>query len=80
MVARWVAITPEEGARTVLYLATSPAVAGVRGRYFVRERAVPSSPASCNEAAQKHLWRVSEELTGLAPPDPALTDRPARIS
>jgi NAD(P)-dependent dehydrogenase (short-subunit alcohol dehydrogenase family) len=64
MLARWFAISSEEGARTILYLAASPEVAGVSGRYFVRERAVPSSPASQDEAAQKRLWQVSEELTG----------------
>jgi NAD(P)-dependent dehydrogenase (short-subunit alcohol dehydrogenase family) len=65
--ARWLAISPEEGARTVVYLAASPEVAGVSGKYFVKERAVPSSPASYDEAAAKRLWQVSEEQTGLAP-------------
>ncbi len=61
--ARWLAIGPDEGARTAIYLASSPEVAGVSGRYFVRERAVPSSPASYDEAAARRLWQVSEELT-----------------
>jgi NAD(P)-dependent dehydrogenase (short-subunit alcohol dehydrogenase family) len=61
--ARWLALGPDEGARTVIYLATSPEVAGVSGKYFVRERAVASSPASYNEAAAKRLWEVSERLT-----------------
>jgi NAD(P)-dependent dehydrogenase (short-subunit alcohol dehydrogenase family) len=65
MVARWFAISSEEGARTVVYLATSPEVAGVTGRYFVKERPVASSPASYDEAVQKRLWEVSEELTGM---------------
>jgi retinol dehydrogenase 12 len=62
--ARWFGLTPEEGAQTIVYLAASPAVAGVSGRYFVKEQAVPSSRASYDEAAQKRLWQVSEELTG----------------
>jgi NAD(P)-dependent dehydrogenase (short-subunit alcohol dehydrogenase family) len=66
-VARCFAISPEEGARTVLYLAASPAVAGVSGRYFVRERAVLSSPASYDEAAAARLWELSLKRTGLAP-------------
>jgi NAD(P)-dependent dehydrogenase (short-subunit alcohol dehydrogenase family) len=61
------AIRPEEGARTVVYLAASPEVAGVTGKYFVRERAVPSSPASYDEAAGERLWQVSLGLTHLAP-------------
>jgi NAD(P)-dependent dehydrogenase (short-subunit alcohol dehydrogenase family) len=65
--ARWLAISPEAGAQTILYLATSPEVAGVSGRYFVRERAVPSSPASYDEAAARRLWQVSLELTHLSP-------------
>jgi NAD(P)-dependent dehydrogenase (short-subunit alcohol dehydrogenase family) len=66
-VARWFAISPEEGARTVVYLAASPQVAGVSGRYFVKEREVASSAESYDENAAKRLWQVSEELTGLAP-------------
>jgi NAD(P)-dependent dehydrogenase (short-subunit alcohol dehydrogenase family) len=60
------ALSPEEGARTVIYLASSAAVADVSGRYFVREQAVPSSPASYDEAAARRLWEVSEGLTRLA--------------
>lgn len=69
-VARCFARSPEEGARTVLYLASSPEVAGTSGRYFVRERAVASSPASYDEAAAKRLWQVSAEWTHLAPAAP----------
>ena len=59
------AIGPEEGARTVVYLASSPEVTAVSGRYFVREHAVPSSPASYDEAAQQRLWQWSLDMTGL---------------
>ncbi len=65
-VAHWFAIRPEEGARTVVYLAASPEVAGISGRYFVKEREAASSAASYDETAAKRLWQVSEELTGLA--------------
>jgi NAD(P)-dependent dehydrogenase (short-subunit alcohol dehydrogenase family) len=58
------AISPEEGARTSVYLATSPEVEGVTGRYFVKQRPVASSAASRDEAAARRLWQVSEELTG----------------
>lgn len=56
------AISPEKGAATSLHLATSPAVAGVTGQYFDKQRAVASSPASHDTAAQRRLWEVSEEL------------------
>jgi NAD(P)-dependent dehydrogenase (short-subunit alcohol dehydrogenase family) len=62
------ALSPEAGARTVVYLASSPEAAGVSGRYFAREKAVASSPASYDEAAARRLWEVSEQLTGLAAP------------
>lgn len=55
----------DKGARTVSYLASSPRVEGVSGRYFVDEEAVPSSQPSYDEEAARLLWQVSEELTGL---------------
>jgi NAD(P)-dependent dehydrogenase (short-subunit alcohol dehydrogenase family) len=64
------ALSPEAGARTVIYLASSPDVAGVSGRYFVREKAVASSPESFYQEAARRLWEVSEELTGLVAPAP----------
>ena len=66
-VARCLAINAEEGARTVIYLASSPEVTGVNGRYFVRERMVPSSAASSDGAASQRLWNLSQQLTRLAP-------------
>ncbi|MEE9249211.1 MAG: short-chain dehydrogenase, partial [Dehalococcoidia bacterium] len=66
-VARVVGASPEAGARTSLYLATSPEVEGVTGKYFVRQRAVTSSKASYDQSAARRLWRISEELTGLPP-------------
>ncbi|MBI1258315.1 MAG: SDR family NAD(P)-dependent oxidoreductase [Chloroflexi bacterium] len=59
-------ISEEEGAQTSIYLASSPEVEGVTGKYFDKSKATPSSPESYDEAAQKRLWAVSEELTGVA--------------
>lgn len=59
-------ISPEEGARTLVYLACSPDVAGVTGKYFVREQAVPSSPASYDANTGRKLWEVCEDLTRAA--------------
>ncbi len=59
-------LTPEEGADTVVWLATSGEVEGVTGKYYVKRKAVRSSPESRDQAVQERLWRVSEELTGLA--------------
>lgn len=60
------ALSPEQGAETLIYLATSPEVAGVTGAYFVKKRSVESSAASYDQAAAQHLWQLSEELSGLA--------------
>ncbi|UCC63243.1 MAG: SDR family oxidoreductase [Anaerolineae bacterium] len=59
------ALSPEEGARTSIYLATSPHVEGISGEYFVNCRPVKSSQASYDRTAANRLWRVSAELTGL---------------
>jgi NAD(P)-dependent dehydrogenase (short-subunit alcohol dehydrogenase family) len=56
-------ITPTEGARTIIYLATSPAVNGVTGRYFVKEKSIPSSKISYDLEFCRKLWDVSERLT-----------------
>ena len=55
----------DKGAQTVTYLASSPKVEGLSGRYYVDEQQVPSSQPSYDEEAARQLWRVSEELTGL---------------
>lgn len=59
------AISAEEGADTIIYLASSPEVEGVTGRYWEKRRPIRSSPASYDEGAQKRLWDVSAQMTGL---------------
>lgn len=56
--------SPERGADTVIYLASSPDVEGVTGKYFANRRAVRSSRASNDPALARQLWEVSERLTG----------------
>lgn len=58
--------TPEQGARTSLHLATSPAVAGVTGSYFANAEPQRSSPLSYDEGLARTLWRVSADLVGLS--------------
>lgn len=58
-------LTAEQGARTSVYLATSPEVEGVTGRYFVKSKPARSSRASHNRDKQRQLWALSERLTGL---------------
>lgn len=58
--------TPESGAQTSVYLASSPDVSGMSGMYFVNCKPVRSSAASRDVAAQQRLWQISAELSGLA--------------
>ena len=74
------AISAEQGARTSLYLATSPDVAGTSGGYFIKEKpATPSKPAQDAELARE-LWDLSLRLTGLdgAGSGPGAVDAAAR--
>lgn len=59
------AISPEEGAEPPIYLASSPEVEGVSGKYFVDKEPVRSSPASYDEETARRLWEISAEMTGL---------------
>ncbi len=60
------ALSPDRGAQTSIYLATSPEVEGVTGKYFSNSKAVRSSDISYDEAVAHRLWDASSELTGLA--------------
>jgi NAD(P)-dependent dehydrogenase (short-subunit alcohol dehydrogenase family) len=58
-------LTPEQGADTVVYLASSPDVEGITGKYWTLRKAVASSPQSYDQDAQKRLWTVSAQLAGI---------------
>jgi NAD(P)-dependent dehydrogenase (short-subunit alcohol dehydrogenase family) len=55
----------EKGAKTLVYLATSPDVEGVSGKYFSNEKAVETSKATYDKDLALKLWNISEKLTGL---------------
>lgn len=63
---RWIvpliALTPEKGAETAIFLASSPVVEGVTGQYFYQKNAVRSSPDSYDETAARRLWAESQAL------------------
>jgi NAD(P)-dependent dehydrogenase (short-subunit alcohol dehydrogenase family) len=67
---KWVmslfALTPEQGADNTIYLASSPQVAGVSGKYFIKREPASSSPVSYDEKVAQRLWEVSESLTALS--------------
>ncbi len=56
------AISPEEGAKTTIYLATSPDVQHETGRYFVKCRPARSSRVSNDIDIARRLWELSEKL------------------
>jgi NAD(P)-dependent dehydrogenase (short-subunit alcohol dehydrogenase family) len=58
----FVGITVERGAQTTLYLATSPEVEGVSGKYFSDCKEVSSSRLSYDVTVRQRLWNVSQEL------------------
>jgi NAD(P)-dependent dehydrogenase (short-subunit alcohol dehydrogenase family) len=64
--AKKFALTPEDGAKTLVYLATSPEVTGVSGKYFHDCKAVAPTAEAQNDADAKRLWDLSARLAGLA--------------
>src|SRR5579864_2548493 len=54
--------TPQKGAATSIYLASSPEVEGATGTYFAGRKPKASSPASRDTAAAARLWQVSLDL------------------
>jgi len=58
-------LSPELGAQTLVYLASSPHVATVTGEYFTKCRPVAPSRAAQDDGVAQRLWEVTEELTGL---------------
>lgn len=58
--------SPEKGAETIIYLASSPEVEGITGKYFYRCREAAAPPASHDRLLASSLWEVSEQMTGAA--------------
>ncbi|MHA2284061.1 MAG: SDR family oxidoreductase [Promethearchaeota archaeon] len=57
--------SPEKGAETSIYLASSPEVEGITGKYFIKKQQHESSKESYNEDDTKKLWEISAKLTNL---------------
>jgi NAD(P)-dependent dehydrogenase (short-subunit alcohol dehydrogenase family) len=58
-------LTAEKGARTSIYLASSPDVDGVTGKYFAKSREAKPSKAALDAEAARRLWDVSAKMVGL---------------
>jgi len=66
-IARPFMASPERGADTIVYLASSPDVADETGGYYVKRQRREPSAAARDDAAARKLWEISEKMTGLAP-------------
>jgi retinol dehydrogenase 14 len=58
-------ISAEQGADTIVYLASSPDVQDVTGKYFYKRQTRESTPDTYNRDYAARLWAISEALTGL---------------
>ena len=65
ILSRWFMLSPEKGACTTIYLAASPDVARVTGKYFAKCEPAKTTSLSRDEALQEKLWNVSVELTNV---------------
>ena len=57
--------SPEQGADTLIWLASSPEVEGTSGKYFSDRKEIEAKETAYDEGARRRLWEISEELTGL---------------
>ena len=58
-------ISPAEGAKISIYLATSPEVEGVTGKYFVKSIPKRSAAITYDESLQRQLWDECAKLVNL---------------
>jgi retinol dehydrogenase 12 len=56
---------PAEGAQTIIYLASSPEVANVTGKYFYKSHPTTPSAAALHDRAALVLWQRSATLAGM---------------
>jgi retinol dehydrogenase-12 len=70
-IARPFMASPERGADTIVYLASSPEVADQTGGYYVKRQRREPSAAARDDTAARELWEISEKMTGLAPARPS---------
>jgi NAD(P)-dependent dehydrogenase (short-subunit alcohol dehydrogenase family) len=57
-------IPVEDGAETLVYLASSPEVEEISGEYFYRLKKRETNPLAQDKDGQKRLWRLSEQMVG----------------
>ena len=62
--------SPESGAKTSVYLASSPEVEGISGKYFAKQREANANPESFDAKEAERMWKICENLTGSTLPKP----------
>jgi retinol dehydrogenase 12 len=75
-IAKYFAISPEKGAKTIVYLASSDDVAKVSGKYFYKCREATPAPEAQDHDAARRLWEETEKLTGVAPAVQVISEIP----
>jgi NAD(P)-dependent dehydrogenase (short-subunit alcohol dehydrogenase family) len=61
-----IARSPEKGAKTSIYLASSPEVQSITGKYFVDCKVTQPAPQAADRVVARKLWNVSAEIVHLA--------------
>ena len=64
-IAKIFAISPEKGAETIVYLASSPDVAAISGEYFYKCRPATPTAGGRDDTAANRLWNESAKLAGI---------------
>ena len=60
-----VARSPAKGAETSIYLASSPSVEGMTGKYFYDSHVIPAAPQASDRVVARKLWDVSAKMVHL---------------
>lgn len=58
--------SPADGAQTMIYLASSPELEQVTGKYYQENRETRSAPLTYDRELRKMFWQISEQLTGIS--------------
>jgi len=64
-IAKRFALSPQQGAETLVYLASSPEVASVTGKYFCQCRPATPTPEAQDDVAAERLWAETARLAGI---------------
>ena len=61
-IARPLLLTPEQGADTLIWLASAPETASVSGEYFAKRKPARRTAEAQDDALAAKLWEISEEI------------------